>query len=453
MALRTTREVIDAHNNPDQRARDVEAAADAGMPYTAYIDLEYDPEKDRELGADDVRRSAMEVVQDDQGITTECIPAAGIFPTPWADIEGDPAKEFTLKEMSLNTYRSVAYAPQVAAAARKAERRLRWQRAGTFQDTHDTPPGSALTPFAEGIAHWDKIEGVDIPIESLTTRFSETSKKDYRATILQYEKDAFREEVRTPGAEPPMATFDTSPRPIQLKKRMLAIPFTYEHLREVEFIDKALEHVEEIAVERQNVKGDECLKAMLHGSPDDADLDLGGTILRLQELDEDATDTMTPRAWYNLQKKFKRMNQLTSAIGYDDDMTGLQLAKVAGSNVMLVTLNERENAIESGSGGSFSVMNQTSQGTEIGWHDYLRNRIKDSANAMFNCIIVFNKARATEYVSQMNTDIVETTRDMLKQVEFIICSEIWGWISYQPKSAIYIIPMGNPASGALTVVE
>ena len=138
MALRTTREVIDAHNNPDQRARDVEAAADAGMPYTAYIDLEYDPEKDRELGADDVRRSAMEVVQDDQGITTECIPAAGIFPTPWADIEGDPAKEFTLKEMSLNTYRSVAYQPQVAAAARKAERRARWQRAGTSK-IHMTP--------------------------------------------------------------------------------------------------------------------------------------------------------------------------------------------------------------------------------------------------------------------------------------------------------------------------
>ena len=44
----------------------------------------------------------------------------------------------------------------------------------------------------------------------------------------------------------------------------------------------------------------------------------------------------------------------------------------------------------------------------------------------------------------MNTDIVETTRDMLKQVEYIVCSEIWGWISYMPKSAIYIIVMGNP---------
>ena len=47
----------------------------------------------------------------------------------------------------------------------------------------------------------------------------------------------------------------------------------------------------------------------------------------------------------------------------------------------------------------------------------------------------------------MNTDIIETTRDMLKQVEYIVCSEIWGWISYQPKKAIYIIQMGGLPTG------
>ena len=48
------------------------------------------------------------------------------------------------------------------------------------------------------MAHWDQEVGVDIPIDELTTRYSETSKKDYRATILQYEENAFREEVRDP---------------------------------------------------------------------------------------------------------------------------------------------------------------------------------------------------------------------------------------------------------------
>ena len=46
----------------------------------------------------------------------------------------------------------------------------------------------------------------------------------------------------------------------------------------------------------------------------------------------------------------------------------------------------------------------------------------------------------------MNTDIIETTRDMLKQVEYIVCSEIWGWISYQPKKAIYIVDLNAGAS-------
>ena len=457
MPLMTTREIIERHNNADQRAGLVESAAEAQMPYSTYLDTQYDPEKDGELGPDDERLPAFEVVLDELEMTTECIPAAGIWPTRCEDVIGDPAKEFALKEMCLNTYRSVSYRPQLEAAARKAERRNRWVRAGTFQDVHDTPAGSTLTPYQDAMAHWDEDIEVDIPLEELTTRMEETSKKDYRATILEYDENAFREEVRTPAADPPMATFNTSERPIQVKKRMLAIPFTYEHLREVEFIDKAMEHVEEIAVQRMNAKVDEGLEVMLHGAPNGSDDDLGGTIIRLQDLDSDATDTMTPKAWYMLQKKFKRSYMLTSAIGYDEDMTDLQLAKIAGTNVMMVDMNERQNAVSSGFGGAFSVMNQLSQGTRIGWHDYLEDRIQEGSGqsaTKHNAIVVYDKRKAVEYVSQMNTDIIETTRDMLKQVEYIVCSEIWGWISYQPKKAIYIVVMGNPNSNAkLSVVE
>ena len=96
---------------------------------------------------------------------------------------------FALKEMSLNTYRSVAYKPQIEAAARKEARRSRWERAGTFQDTHDTAPGSTLTPYYDAMAHWDEDVEVDISLEELTTRMAETSKKDYRATILKYDED------------------------------------------------------------------------------------------------------------------------------------------------------------------------------------------------------------------------------------------------------------------------
>ena len=445
----TTRELKDAYNN--QRTRLVEEAADAAMPFSAYLDSQYDPEKDDELGADDDRLSAMEVILDDLDMTTLCNPAAGIWPTRCEDVIGDPAKELALKEMCLNTYRSVAYHPQMQMAARKAARRERWERAGTFQDTHDTAPGSTLTPYYDAAAHWDQDVEVDIAMEELTTRMAETNKKDYRATILKYDENAFKEEVRTPSADPPMATFDTSERPIELKKRMLAIPFTYEHLREVEFIDKAMEHVEEIAVERINAKVDEGLKVMFHGAGGD---NLGGTIIRLQELDADATDTMTLKAWLSLQKKFKRSYTLTSAMGYDEDMTNLQLARLSGTNVMLVDMNERSNAVMSGYGGKYSVMNQLSQGTRIGWHDYLQKRIGGAGNSKYNAMVVYDKRKAVEFVSQMNTDIIETTRDMLKQVEYIVCSEIWGWISYQPKKAIYIVVMGNPNSSAtLRVLE
>ena len=239
--------------------------------------------------------------------------------------------------MCLNAYRSVSYAPQVAAAARKQERRAHWERAGSFQNVHDTPPGSTLTPYYDAMAHWDQDVEVDIRLEELTSRFAETSKSDYRATILKYDEDAFREERRTAAADPPMATFDTSERPIQPKKRMLAIPFTYEHLREVEFIDKAMEHVEEIAVQRIMAKVDEGLETMLLGSPHGDDLDLGGTLIPLTDLDPDAT-TMTPKAWLTLQKKFKRSYMMTSGIGYDSDITDIQLAKISGTNVMMTAL-------------------------------------------------------------------------------------------------------------------
>ena len=79
MPLLTTRELIDRYHN--QRTALAEEAAEAGMPFSAYLDSQYDPEKDEELGADDVRLSAMEVVLEDLNMTTTCNPAAGIWPT------------------------------------------------------------------------------------------------------------------------------------------------------------------------------------------------------------------------------------------------------------------------------------------------------------------------------------------------------------------------------------
>ncbi len=451
MPLLTTRELIDKYHN--QRTVLAEEAAEAGMPFSAYLDSQYDPEKDGELGADDVRLSAMEVVLEDLNMTTTCNPAAGIFPTRCEDVIGDPAKEFALKEICLNAYRSISYGPQIEAAARREERRSRWERAGTFQSVHDTPPGSTLTPYYDAMAHWDRDVEVDITLDELTSRMSDTSKTDYRATILKYDENAFREERRSAAADPPMASFDTSERPIQLKKRMLAIPFTYEHLREVEFIDKAVEHVEQIAVQRIVAKVDEGLEVMLIGAGGD---NLGGNIVKLVDLDATATDgKITAEAWLNLQKKFKRGYMMTSVIGVDQDITNLQLARIAQTNVMLTSLVERQNAVSSGFGGQYAVMNQLSQGVRIGWHDYLKDRIQVGANgAKHNAMVVYDKRKAVEYVSQMNTDIIETTRDMLKQVEYIVCSEIWGWISYQPKKAIYIVDLNATASDAnLNVVS
>ena len=447
MPLLTTRELIDRYHN--QRTALAEEAAEAGMPFSAYLDSQYDPEKDGELGADDVRLSAMEVVMEDLNMTTTCNPAAGIWPTRCEDVIGDPAKEFALKEMCLNAYRSVSYKPQIEAAARREERRTRWERAGTFQSIHDTPPGSTLTPYYDAMAHWDQDVEVDIALEELTTRMADTSKTDYRATILKYDENAFREERRSAAADPPMASFETSERPIQLKKRMLAIPFTYEHLREVEFIDKAVEHVEQIAVQRIVAKVDEGLEVMLKGAGGD---NLGGNIIKLIDLDTDATNgKITAEAWLNLQKKFSRGYMMTSVIGVDQDITNLQLARIGDTNVMLTSLVERQNAVSTGFGGQYAVMNQLSQGIRIGWHNYLEDRIRvgTEANAdTHNAMVVYDKRKAVEYVSQMNTDIIETTRDMLKQVEYIVCSEIWGWISYQPKKAIYIVDLNAAANDA-----
>ena len=445
-----TRELIQRVNNESERAKTVEEAAEAGMPYSAYLDSQYDPEKDGELGPDDERLSAAEVVTDELGMHTTCNPAAGEWPMRCEDVIGDPAREFWLKEMCLNAYRSVSYAPQIAAAARKAERRARWERAGTFNSVYETAPGSSLTPYYDAMAHWDQDVEVDIRLEEITSRFAETSKSDYRATILKYDEDAFREERRSAASDPPMATFETSERPIRPKKRMLAIPFTYEHLREVEFIDKAMEHVEEIAVQRTMAKVDEGIETMLFGAGGD---DLGGTLMPLTSLDKDAT-TMTPKAWLTLQKKFKRSYMMTSGLGYDDDITDIQLAKISGTNTMMTALIERDNAVLSGFGGAFRVMNQLSQGIGIGWHENLKDRLQwyesdgtTKRGGTYNAYIAYDLRKAIEFVTQMNTDIIETTRDMLKQVEYIVCSEIWGWISYQPKKACYIIQMGGLPSG------
>ena len=443
----TTRELIEYVNNEQHRNTIVAAASQAGDSITTYLDSIYDPEKDGELGADDIRLSAMEVVHDALDISTELNPAAGIYPTKCDDIIGNPAKEFALRELMLNTYRSVAYAPQMRASAKREMRNRRWeeaQRAATFQDVSDTAPSSTLTPFYDAMAHWDEDVEIDIALEELTMRMEETNKTDYRSTILEYDEDAFREERTNPASDPPMASFGTTEWPITVKKRMLAIPFTYEHLREVEFIDKAMEHVEQIAVQRIMAKVDEGLEAMLMGAPvASSKYKTAPDIIKLVDLDATATaGKFTPEAWLNLQKRFKRGYSLTSAIGVDNDITNLQLARVAQTNVMMVALNERDNAVQSGFGGAFQVMNQLAQGVRVGWHDYFEDRIQVGTSATrHNALVVYDVRKAVEYVSQMGTDIIETTRDMLKQTEYIVCSEIWGWISYQPTKAIYVIDL------------
>ena len=79
MPLLNTRELKDKFKN--ERGAFVEEAVEAGMPFSAYADSEYDPEKDGELGPDDARLTAMEVICDELDMTTMCNPAAGIWPT------------------------------------------------------------------------------------------------------------------------------------------------------------------------------------------------------------------------------------------------------------------------------------------------------------------------------------------------------------------------------------
>ena len=87
-----TRELRDAYRN--RRTNLVEEAAEAEMPVSAYLDSEYDPYKDGELRADEEPLTAMEVILEDLGMTTECNPAAGIWPTRCEEVINNPEKEF-----------------------------------------------------------------------------------------------------------------------------------------------------------------------------------------------------------------------------------------------------------------------------------------------------------------------------------------------------------------------
>ena len=458
MKTYTTREIGQRVANVQCRTADIKAAAELSLPYSAYLDLAYDPEKDGETSGEDVR-TGFEVALDSADMTTEVNPAAGIYPNRCEDIYENDTQLFLMKELSLSTFRSIAYKPQLVAAQKQQRRREQWERAGSINFVHDTAPGTALTPYTDAMAHWDEEVDVDIAVEELTTRFAETSKKDYRATVMEYDQDAFRLDRSEAGSNPPMAKFGTTEWTIQPQKRRLAIPFSYDFLMDVEYIDKAMEHIEEIAIQQIIARADEGIEAMIHGAgATQGDESLEATIIRLQDLDASATDNITPTAWLALQKRFKRRYMLTSVIAPDDGITALQLAKISGTNVMLMNLIERERAEASGFGGGFEIMNQTSQGVRLGWHDYLENRILETPTSgptvLHDAALVYDKRKGVEFVSKMNSDIMETTRDVLKELEFIVCSETWGWISYQPTAAIKLVCLGNPAAeSTLSIVS
>ena len=439
MQLLSTRDLFEKYEK--SRTTFVEEAHDFELPFSAYVNLIYD-DADVEEGD---KRSGFEKLLAKYDITLTTNVARGVWSTKTENIIGNEHKETLLKEAMLNAYRSIVYAPQMRQALVKEHFRQRFERAGIYQGYGDTQPGTTLTPYFDAMAHWDQDVEVDITLDELTTRMADTSRSDYRATILEYDKDAFTEERTAEAGTFPMARFETSERPIQLKKRGLTIPFTYEHLRNVEFVDKLMEHVQEIGIVRTQMKVDEGIQIMVEGHGDTAaeKEKTRASRVDLTTLDGGATSNVfTEKAYLALQKRFKRSYTMTSILAGEEDATEIQLLKIPGTNVMGVHLHERPNAISSGFGGGITAMNQTAQGVRLGWVEETTLKVSQSATNNRK-VLAYDRRKMIEYVSQMNTDIIEDTRDILKQVEYVTCSEVYGFIAYQPAKAGVLVDMGT----------
>lgn len=290
---------------------------------------------------------------------------------------------------------------------------------------NDGVAGSWERPWAESqTVNWnDRIEAA-IPLSALIANRLVINSNVYRGFYIDYDAEQLRMFRVGESANIPTAKIVGTEREIRLHKYGRALQASYEDLAMMR-VDKLAWIIRFMAVQSEVDKVAAALTVMVSG---DGNANTAATEYEIAALDAAATtDVLTLKGWLAFKMKFANPYRLTTALMNEDVALQLALLNTGSANAPLSTANL------GGLGVNATPLNGTSDGVSYGW----------LSEAPTGKIVAFDQRMALDHLIMAGSQINETDRFILNQVQLMTMTEIEGFAVADP-AAVKLLDTVTP---------
>jgi len=279
----------------------------------------------------------------------------------------------------------------------------------------DSGVGTAMRPYFDAAVERSSQIAPAIPISEAVAITTPINTNVYRAVYLLDDVAEERMVRVTEGGEIPGATLKSAEHATDLFKYGRKIKATYEQLRRIR-IDTIGFHLSRMAAQAESDKLPTIMDVMTVGDGNSN----AAPVVDLTDLDPDATaGTLTLKAWLKFKMLFRNPYALTHALAQDDVALQLMLLDSGSANIPLVALTQ------GGGFGGFDPINPELR-------DNVRLGFTEDAPA--DKIVGFDKRFAIERVTEIGSNITETTQWITNQTRELVMSEVEGFAKIDDKA-------------------
>ncbi|MGD9892663.1 MAG: hypothetical protein AB7U18_15370, partial [Dehalococcoidia bacterium] len=369
-----------------------DAAREKGMTLSMFLERE-DPSSAYTGGAPGSGLDAFERLLQAAEIRTQGDPARGIYASEFGAFDANDATRALVPEWIARLQRRVAYQRPAATRAHSSD----------MQALGDTLHQYIFS----GAAQVEQI-APQIPLSEIIATTTPIAGNAFKALQLT-DNAADRRFVRVgERAELPVISLTFNDREVQLYKFGRAIEISYEAIRRLP-IDTVALHVARVAVQMEIDKVTAALDIAVSG---DGNAGTAATETEIATLDADAVDDVpTLRAWQAFKLLFQQPYMMTTALAPTDVALELLLMNSGSANVPMSMLPAQQF-------GSFTPINpQLGDGVRLGV----------TADAPAGKVIGIDRRFWLNHIVEIGSDVSETQRWVLRQVQYLTLSEVSGF--------------------------
>jgi hypothetical protein len=352
-------------------------------------------------------------------IRTRSFPRRGIEASTYEEWHSHDRARVLIPEFFVRTFQAALESHRASEENRIS--RMVEAQVRAIMDSSDSALGSAVFPYFENPnVDWSTQVTPVIPLTEIIAGEVSSTSDGYRTTRLVRVTADLRVSRVAEGTEIPRMRVTTSDFVNRLFKYGLGVEWTYETLRRMK-IDEIGRITAEIAVQQEIDKVSAAADIAYNGdgSPNSA-----AQVYNLTALDSAAVvPNVTLAAWVAFKMKFVQPYSLTTALGTVAAMQQLLLLNTGSANIPLVMIQAPQGL------GSFTAINPgLRDNVAIGW----------TTDIPASKILGFDRRRALRRAYEVNSQIREIERFVLRQTETFVMSENEAFVVQDPDAALVL---------------